>query len=125
MPNVMLIMQRKSIAQGFMDRLRDSPDIRLIYESNYRNADIAIRSNNAKAALIEATESGPYGMSYCLMLCERLRKQTPDCKLIMMCPEQDEQSVKQVIIAKGKKQIDDFVFYDVSNEYLASKLISI
>lgn len=42
-----------------------------------------------------------------------------------MCPEQDEKSIKQVVDAKGKKQIDDFVFYDVTTDYLASKLLSI
>ena len=43
----------------------------------------------------------------------------------MMCDEQDEHSAKELIKAKGKNQIDDFVFYDVTNDYLASKLISI
>ena len=124
MSNVVLIMHRKSIAQGLMIKLRDSPDIRLIYEPDYTNANIAICNHNAKAALIEATESGPYDMDYCLTLCKRLQNQTPDCKLLLMCPEQNEKSVKQVVDARGRKEIDDFVFYDVTIDYLASKLVS-
>lgn len=42
-----------------------------------------------------------------------------------MCPEQDEKIIKQVVDAKRQKQIDDFVFYDVTIDYLASKLTSI
>jgi hypothetical protein len=118
-------MHRKAIVQGLMDRLRDSPDVRLIDELDYQNANKAIRRYGAKGALIEAAESGQYGMIYCLTLCKQLRKQTPECKLLLMCPEQDEQSVKLVVDAKWEKQIDDFVFYDVTLDYLASKLISI
>lgn len=125
MPNIILIMHRKAIAQALMLELRGHPDIRLIYESDYHNAQTAIDGRNAKATIIEVAESGPYDMDYCLTLCKKLRKQTPECKLLLMCSEQDEKSVKQVIDAKGKKQIDDFVFYDVTIDYLASKLISL
>ena len=107
MPNIMLIMHRKAIAQGLMDRLKNSSDIHLIYEPNYDNANFAIGSYNAKVALIEVAESGAYDMAYCLTLCKRLRQHTPECKLILMCPEHDEGDIKHVI------------------DYLASKLISI
>lgn len=125
MSNIMLIMNRKSIAQGFVDKFQKSQDTNLIYESDYHNANVAIDSCNANVALIEATESGPYDMDYCLTLCKGLRKQSPDCKLLLMCPEQDEKIIKQVVDAKRQKQIDDFVFYDVTIDYLASKLTSI
>ncbi|NLB51407.1 MAG: hypothetical protein GX808_00500 [Syntrophomonadaceae bacterium] len=125
MPNIMLVMHRKAIAQGLMAKLQKNADIKLIYEPNYDKAQINIDSNNAKVALIEASESGPYNMGYCLILCNEIRKNTPDCKLLLMCSEQDEKSVKLVIEAKGKKKIDDFVFYDVTIDYLASKLMSI
>ncbi len=125
MPIIMLIMQRKAIVQELMGRFQDSQKIRLIYETNYPHADISIRNCDAKVTLIEAAESGPYDTAYCLTLCKRLRKLTPECKLLLMCPEQDEHSIKQVVAAKGERQIDDFVFYDVTIDYLASKLISI
>lgn len=125
MQNIILIMQRKAIAQTLMNKLQDSPDIRLIYQPDYHSAQATIEGQNAKAALIEVTESRPYDMDYCLALCKRLRKNTPECKLLLMCPEQDEESIKQVVNAKGKKLIDDFVFYDVTMDYLTSKLLSI
>lgn len=125
MPNVVLIMQREAIAQGLMIRLRDSPDINLIYEPDHNNADIAINSTKAKAVLIEVVESGPYNIRYCLELCKKLRENNPECKLILMCPEQDEKSVRQVVGAKAENIIDDFVFYDVTIDYLASKLMSV
>ena len=79
----------------------------------------------AKATLIEVAETGPYDIGYCLALCKELREDTPECKLILMCSEQDEKTIKEVVEAKGKNEIDDFVFYDVTIDYLTSKLISI
>ncbi|NLB41465.1 MAG: hypothetical protein GX815_04260 [Clostridiales bacterium] len=125
MSTIMLIMRRRAIVQGLMNRLRNSPDIRLVYEPDYDNARDTIRSCDANVALIEVTESGHYDIEYCLTLCKSLQTDIPGCKLLLMCPEQDEYSVKLVVDAKGKKQIDDFVFYDVTVDYLAEKLISI
>ena len=125
MLDMVLIMHRKAIAQELMAKLKGNKDISLIYEPDYSRAMIAIADCNAKAALIEAAEAGLYGMDYCLTLCKKIREEKPYCKLFLMCSEQDEGSIKQVVGAKGHKLIDDFVFYDVTIDYLASKLISI
>lgn len=122
---ILLVMQRKAIVQGLINRLRNYPDILLIYEPDYHNAEASTRHYDANVALIEAAESGPYDTAYCLTLCERLRKHAPGCKLLLMCPEQDEHNIKLVVGAKWEKQIDDFVFYDVTIDYLVSKLITI
>lgn len=125
MENIVLIMQRKPIAEGLMNKLKNSPHIRLIYESDYEKAKAVVEGEDAKAALIEVTESGPYHIGHCLELCRQVKKDRPDCKLIIMCPEEEEESVKEVVRAKGKGLIHDFVFYDVTTDYLASKLISL
>lgn len=125
MPIVILIMQRKAIVQALMTKLGGNPGIRLIFEPNYSKAPVVIHNQAAKVALIEVAESGRYDMLYCLTLCKQLRKAAPDCKLLLMCPEQNEGSVKLVINAKCGKQIDDFVFYDVTIDYLASKMLSL
>ena len=122
---IMLFMQRKAIVQALDNRLENNLDVSLIYEENYPDAINIICINKATVALIEAAESGLYNMSYCLNLCKEIRKQNPKCKLLLMCSEQNQDCVKFVVEAKGKGQIDDFIFYDVSIEYLSSKLISI
>lgn len=125
MPSAILAMHREAIAEGLMNRLDHSPEINFIYEPNYENTNTTINSYKAKVALIEVAESGYYDMDYCLRLCKELRKDTPECKLILMCSEEDENNIKEVVNAKAKNHIDDFVFYDVTIDYLASKLISI
>lgn len=124
MQTIVLVMRRKPIAQSLVERLQDNPDAQIIHASDYDNSEAIIFNSKANVVLIEAAESGDYGIAYCLELCERLRKDAPKCMLLLMCPEQDENSITRVVEAKRKKRIDDFVFYDVTIEYLISKLMS-
>lgn len=124
MQTIVLVMRRKPIAQSLVGRLQDNLDAQIIHASDYDNSEAIIFNSKANVVLIEAAESGDYGIAYCLELCERLRKDAPKCMLLLMCPEQDENSITRVVEAKRKKRIDDFVFYDVTIEYLISKLMS-
>ena len=122
---VLLIMQRASLAQGLMAKMRDVPDIQLCYEPDYANAYAAIRTHLASGALLEVSENDIYGIDFCLDLCTWLRKVTPHCRLMLMCSERQIDAVSSAIQAKRKGEIDDFVFYDVSLDYLAASLRSL
>lgn len=122
---VILIMQRASLAQGLMAKVRDVPDIQLCYEPNYANADVSIRAYLAAGALLEVSEDDTHNISFCLALCARLREVTPHCRLMLMCPEGQPEAVHRAIEAKRRGEIDDFVFYDVSLDYLAASLQSL
>ena len=67
----------------------------------------------------------PPGHDFCLALCAWLREVTPHCRLMLMCPEGQTEAVHRAIEAKRKGEIDDFVFYDVSLDYLAASLQSL
>ena len=123
--SVVLIMRRASLAQGLMTKVQNDPGFQLCYDPDYANADVAIRSHLAAGALLEVTEDGEYDMDFCLALCTWLREATPDCHLMLMCPENQQETVNRAIAAKKQKLIDDFVFYDVSLDYLAASLQSL
>ena len=122
---VVLIMQRASLAQGLMAKVRDNPGIQLCYEPDYANADVAIRTHLAAGALLEVSEDGVYNISFCLALCAWLREVTPHCRLMLMCPEGQTEAVHRAVEAKRRGAIDDFVFYDASLDYLAASLQSL
>ena len=122
---VLLIMQRASLAQGLMAKVRDAPGVQLCYEPDYANADVAIRTHLAAGALLEVSEDGTHDIGFCLALCAWLRQVTPGCRLMLMCPENQAEAVHRAIEAKRRGQIDDFVFYDVSLDYLAASLQSL
>ena len=123
--SVVLIMRLASLAQGLMTKVQNDHGFQLCYEPDYANADVAIRRHLAAGALLEVTEDGEYDMDFCLALCTWLREATPDCHLMLMCPENQQETVNRAIAAKKQKLIDDFVFYDVSLDYLAASLQSL
>ena len=125
MPNVLLVVHRRAIVQALIDKLQKNFGISLVYEANFSHAETVAVLHNAEVVLIEVAESGMHNLDYCLNLCQEIRGLVPECKLIIMCSEQDEESVKRVIKAKWEGKIDDFVFYDVTMDYLVSKLKSI
>lgn len=125
MHTVALMMKRRPVAQDLMERLKGEPGLHFCYEPDYANADVAIRSHGATVALIEAAENEEFGIDYCLALCSWLRQVDPACKLLLMCPEKETGSVEKVVQAKRDGAVDDFVFYDVSAEYLVSVLLSL
>ena len=124
MSAVVLIMWRRAIAESLLTKLSPVPVLRLCYEPDYSKADICVKKNNAKVALIEAAETGEHDVSQCLAICAKLRKEAEKCKFILMCPDQDEEAVAQTVSAKQEGKIDDFVFYEASFDYLSSKLLT-
>lgn len=125
MQTILLVMKRKALAQGLMRKLQDNSELLLVHEPGYASADLAFRTLKARVTLIEVAESGECDVLYCLDLCARLRKETPGCKLLLMCPEQDKLCIEKAVQAKQEGDIDDFIFYDASIDYLASKLLSL
>jgi len=118
-------MWRRAIAESLLNKLDTGPVLRFCYEPDYDQADICIMKNNAKVALIEAAETGVHDVSRCLEICAALREEKNDCKLILMCPDKDEEAVSQAVNAKQNGRIDDFVFYEASFEYLSSKILTL
>lgn len=125
MKTVVLIMRRASLAQGLMTKIRHIPDMRLCYEPDYTKADVAIHTHLAAGALLEVSEDGANDIGFCLALCAKLRKATPHCHIMLMCPEGQTEAVHRAIEAKRRGEIDDFVFYDVSLDYLVASLQSL
>ena len=119
---MLLIMRRASLAQGLMAKARDDPGLRLCYEPDYDHVGSTICSHQAAGALLEVAEDGAQDIDFCLSLCARLRETAPHCRLMLMCPEGQTEAVHRAIEAKRRGKIDDFVFYDVSLDYLSASL---
>lgn len=119
---VLLIMRRASLAQGLMAKARDDPGLRLCYEPDYARAAETIRSHQVAGALLEVAEDGAQDIGFCLSLCARLRETAPRCRLMLMCPEGQAETIHRAVDAKRRGEIDDFVFYDVSLDYLSASL---
>ena len=78
-----------------------------------------------KIALVEIPENRGDPARDALNVCGDIKKASPGCKMILICPENDEESVSACIEAVKEGEINDYLFYDLSVDYLVSKLISL
>jgi len=57
-----------------------------------------------------------------LAICDVVKSIRPNCKLILMCPENSSESKQAAVEAMRSGRIDEFMYYNVSMDYLESKL---
>jgi DNA-binding NarL/FixJ family response regulator len=120
MQKIILAMRRKPAAEELIRKLRERCGCLVVCESDHEKAEDCIRSGGADTVLIEISETGKYDFDYCMALCSRIKE--PNRKIFILCSEQDEPSVSAVITAKRQGLINDFIFFDVSVEYIISKI---
>lgn len=100
---VALIMKCKVLAQSLMRLTREEKGIQMYFQPDYADADVVIRGCGASCALIEVAESGEYDVAYCLALCAWLKKETPACKLLLLCPEMTKNAFPKSLRQKSRK----------------------
>ena len=120
----MLLIQRSAVFDNIYNHLKKHTRVSVSYIQNY---DYLVINDlaNINVILIEVAESGKFNIHYCLNLINNVVSKVSGIKVIVMCSDQDEASIKLVLKAKKAKIIDDFLFYDVTIDYLISKLLAI
>jgi len=78
-----------------------------------------------KIALVEIQENRGNPAQDALDVCMEIKEASPGCKIILICPDNDEESVSACIEAVKEGRINDYLFYDLSVDYLVSKLMSL
>lgn len=124
MQNIVLLMQRQAIVSNLKSKLNEHNGLNVIYQSDYEQVK-KTQFTNVDVFLIEVAESGKFDIDYCLNLTKIIRELYPKCKLLLMCSDHDEECISLVLKAKREGLIDDFVFYDVTIDYLSSKLLAL
>ena len=122
---VMLVLCRKVISGLLIEAIKKRTDMDAfgLYEFN-KAKDMAM-ARQPKIALVEIPENRGNPARDALNVCEDIQIASPGCKIILICPENDEESVAACIEAVKEGKISDYLFYDLSVDYLISKLITL
>lgn len=73
------------------------------------------------AVLMEVTSYTPWLLKERLKIGDALRRQNPDCKLVLVVDENAEEKLAgEVKQAKKEKLIDQFIYGSISTSYLAA-----
>jgi len=127
MKNIGFITTNKMFAQSFAETIKTRPELdynifllfnpqQAIVDAEVMKTNIAIIDVvNENSAVSEISENF-------LFLCEKLRKNIPECQILLLASQYDKSNREKVINAVKNKIADDFVLYDNSLEYLFAKL---
>ena len=90
---VLLVMKRKMLSDALIDRAASSARFNLIAARNYSTAALIVELCTPEIVVIEIPESGSWkSAEKCLGICDMIREQRPNCKLVVLCNENDSDS---------------------------------
>jgi response regulator RpfG family c-di-GMP phosphodiesterase len=118
----MLVLCRKVIAKLLIEHITGNTRLEAIGVYEYDKAKKMAQIHHPVLALVEVPERHGEPVLDAFDVCMDIKEACPDCKIMLMCPEQDERSVDACADAKRNNRIEDYIFYESSPEYLTSKL---
>ena len=119
---VMLLLCRRVIADLLIKTIERNNDVEAFGVYDYKNAVTSAAARKPDIALVEIPEKHGTPALDTLEICEGIKAICPGCKIVLLCPEQDKDSVSASVEAKKQGKIEDFLFYDSGVDYLVSKL---
>ena len=119
---VLLVLCRRVIADLLITAVGKQSDMEVFGVYDYQNARSEAMLYHPQLALVEIPEKHGFPAFDTLAICNEIRKESPGCKIVLLCPEQDKESVEICVDVKKRGEVEDFLFYDCSMDYLASKL---
>ena len=122
MQKILLIMYRKIVSEGMKNSLANNSKIKVYTEHRYENVMYAARTHMPDVVMLEIPESKAGHPEDYLQICANLKAALPLCKLLLMCPEDSKESKQAAIDAMRSGEIDDFIYFNVTLDYLLSKL---
>ena len=122
MQKLLLIMYRKLISDGMKRFLENNPETTVYVEHIYENVLVTATTHRPDIVMLEIPESNAGKPEYYLKICAKIREALPICKLLLMCPENSMESRQAAVGAMRLGEIDDFIYFNVTFDYLLSKL---
>jgi len=119
---ILLVMYRKLLSETLNNELSANSEFILRTEANYKSAPTAADVFLPDIVLLEIPETGENVFDECLSLANEIKAKRPSCRIMLLCPEGNALTRKATIKAVQRGMVNDFVYYDTSLKYLASKL---
>ena len=119
---ILLVMYRRLMRDAMSFALARNPDFDLFWEQDYHNAVCAARTYRPHIVVLEIPEGDSESPADYLEICANIKAALPCCRLMLMCPENSVACRQAAVAAMQSGAIADFIYYDVSMDYLLSKL---
>ena len=118
----MLVLCRRVIAGLLKESIEKKKRMKTVSVYDYKRAGSEAMLHCPDIALVEIPEKYGFPAAETLAVCEEIKKASAGCRIVLLCPEQDSESVYICTEEKKRGGIADFLFYDSTVEYLIAKL---
>ena len=127
MKKIGLITTNKLLAQSLAASIESYPDLdmetHLLLDPHQAALDAVIFKIDV--AVVDVYAGNPKQASSAMHICEDIRRAVPGCRLLLLVPQADTPTHDMVMTAMKHNTIDDYVFCDVSLDYLLTKLLAL
>ena len=127
MKRIGFITKNKVLAQSLASLIKNNLD--LPFEpyvlQNFEQAIIDVGILEIDVAVIEILAETANETGSTLSLCTQLYNTNPNCQILILVPQNNEQSREMAMQAVKAKIVDDYVFLDTSLDYLFAKLLAL
>ncbi len=124
MKKILLVMDRKVLAEALLMEMKNISEFVFRKEYNYHKAVIAAEVFQPNIMLLEIPESKKVTLAQSLEICDQVRSAFAECKILLLTPEGNKDAKEMAIEAVQQGRVSDFIYYDTSMEYLISKIKS-
>ena len=121
----LLVLCRRVIAELLIEHIESNTQIKAYGVYSFHEVRDMAHIIQPIVALVEIPERHDDPILEAFNVCDGIQEESPGCKIMLMCPEQDKKSVAACEDAKRNGKIDDYLFYETSKEYLTSKLAAL
>ena len=119
---VLLVLCRRVIADLLIESIEKRPPMKAFAIYDFNEASAAAKTYKPQIALVEIPETPGDPALKAFDVCKVIKQACPECKIVMLCPEADKKSVNICVQAKKTGEINAFLFYETSVDYLVSQL---
>ena len=127
MKKIGFISKNKMFAQSLASLILKLPD--LGFEPylllNFHQAVLDAEVLNIDVVVFDMIAGFPKQTEMAIQICENLRRTVPDCRVLLLVPQDDMETRDIAMKAVRNKTADDYVFYDASLDYLLAKLLAL
>ena len=127
MKKIAFITKNKVLAQSLASLIKNNLDLPFepFVLQNFEQALIDVGILEIEVAVIEMLAETANETGTTLSLCTQLYESYPKCQILILVPQNNEQSREMAMQAVKAKVVDDYVFLDTSLDYLFAKLLAL
>ena len=127
MKKIGFVTTNRVLAQSLAASVKEYPDLEfeLFLLLNLKQAIIDAEVMRIDVAIIDLVEDALKDCEELALFCEMLRQSVPNCRIMLLVPQESKNDRSTAMNVVMKKAADDYVFYDVSLDYLLAKLLAL